>query len=69
VIASCGKFRLGSIVWALEASAWFDDAAYIGKKSPNPLPHGGDAPDQSGAGVSAIMRLLSGSAPGSINNG
>ena len=56
-------------MWASEASAWFDDAAYIGKMSPNPLPHGGDASDQSGAGVSAVMRLLSGSAPGNVNNG
>ena len=67
-IASCEKFRLGSITWASEASAWFDDVACISRKSPNPLSHGGDAPDQSGAGVSAVMRLLSGSAPSNVSN-
>jgi len=65
VIASCEKFRLGLITWASGASAWFDDVACIGKMSPNPLPHRGD---QSGMGVLAVMRLLSGSAPGNVNN-
>lgn len=41
----------------------------MGKKSPRPLPRGGDAAVQSETGVSTVMRLLSGSAPGNVNKG
>jgi hypothetical protein len=46
-----------------------DDAACIDKNSPRPLPQGGDGADQSGMEGSAVMRLLSGSAPGNVSNG
>jgi hypothetical protein len=38
----------------------------VGKNSPRPLPHGGD---RSNMEASAVMRVLSGSAPGNVSNG
>jgi hypothetical protein len=68
-MAAGEKSKLGSIICTLEALGWFDDAACMGKNSPSPVPCGGDAPDQSDTDVSAVMRLLSSSAPGNVNSG
>jgi hypothetical protein len=61
-----GLHSVSSIACASEASGWFNDAACVGKNSPSPVPHGGNAPDQSNMDVSAVVRLLSGSAPGNV---